>query len=402
MKTHMAKLAGVLSVFFLLNLTSTLSLGTSIPEGISRQQSSKHQEFFSHRVAEIWGEQNVWNPSPTVWVQYETDLGERSAVDFEHGTVIVQLLIDSHQDPLSEEVIAHLHQGVRNLILGDAEDPVEMVILEEQKKKKPKDSAMENKSYVSHDLTLGYERKASTENPLLLDQIRRTNGKEVALDEVENFTNEVVNIRTISHKKVKGSDGINRQAVSVKFDLAPNHLEIRARQFYPIVKASALKYNLDPSIIMGIIHTESMFNPRARSQTPAFGLMQLVPGTGAREAYAKIHGISKSPSAKYLYDPQSNIQLGVAYFDILLNRYMNQIDHPESRTYCAVAAYNAGAANVGRAFTPYKSIKKASPVINKLQPSEVYDRLVEDLNIKEARLYTRKVLTRSVLYSSWN
>jgi len=188
----------------------------------------------------------------------------------------------------------------------------------------------------------------------------------------------------------------------VKFDLAPNHLEIRARQFYPIVKASALKYNLDPSIIMGIIHTESMFNPRARSQTPAFGLMQLVPGTGAREAYAKIHGISKSPSAKYLYDPQSNIQLGVAYFDILLNRYMNQIDHPESRTYCAVAAYNAGAANVGRAFTPYKSIKKASPVINNLQPSEVYDRLVEDLNIKEARLYTRKVLTRSVLYSSWN
>ena len=152
---------------------------------------------------------------------------------------------------------------------------------------------------------------------------------------------------------------------------------------------------------MGIIHTESMFNPRARSHTPAFGLMQLVPKTGAREAYAKLFGSLKTPSSKYLYDPKNNIELGVAYFDILKNRYMKLIEDPASRTYCAVAAYNAGASNVGRAFVSHKSIKKASPVINSLQPHEVYERLVDEFHIEETRLYTQRVLTRSVAYFAW-
>ena len=402
MKTRMATPTGILSACLILFLTSTLSLGPSVPESNATQKSLDDREWFAERVAEIWGAEDVWYPSPTVWVQYENDLGERSAVDFENGTVMVQLLIDSEQDPLGEDVLAHLEQGVRNLIIGDAVDPVEMVVLLDQKKSKAKEPGTDKKPYTSHDLTLGYKRVASTDNPLLLDQIRMSNGKQVSLSEVEEFAKEVVKISRIKQKKIVGDDGINRQAVKVEFDLAPNHLEIRARKYHPFVKDSARKYDLDPSLIMGIIHTESMFNPRARSQTPAFGLMQLVPVSGAREAYKKLYGKSQAPSAKYLYDPKNNIELGVAYFDIIRNRYLNPVDHPDSRTYCAVAAYNAGAANVGRAFTPHKSIMKAAPVINALPPTEVYKRLVEDLHIKESRLYTRKVLTRSVLYSSWH
>lgn len=402
MKTRLAAPAGILSIYLFLFVTSTLSFAASFPEGDLHPQSLEAQELFTHRVAEIWGTGNVWQPSSTVWVQYETDLGERSAVDFENGTVTVQLLINANQDPRGDDVLAHLRQGVRNLIIGDAEDPVEMIVLEEQKKRKANESNKYKKPYESHDLTLGYSRVASSDNPLLLDQIRKADGTRVSLDEVEEFAADVVRISSMPHKKIVGDDGIGRQAITVEFDLTPNHLELRARKFYPLVKASAREYNLDPSLIMGIIHTESMFNPRARSGTPAFGLMQLVPVSGAREAYKKLYGKSQSPSAKYLYDPENNIELGVAYFDILLNRYLDPVDHPDSRTYCAVAAYNAGAANVGRAFTPHKSINKAAPVINKLPPNEVYKRLVEDLHIKEARLYTRKVLTRSVLYSSWN
>lgn len=398
----MAVPTGLLSACLLLFVASMLSFGFPGPGRSTAQDSLNDQELFSQRVSEIWGVKDIWHPSPTVWVQYETDLGERSAVDFENGTVMVQLLIDSTQDPLSEEVLAHLRQGVRNLIIGDAEDPVEMVVLEEQKKSQANESVTYKKLYGSHDLTLGYKRGASNENPLLLDQISMPDGQKVSLDEVEEFAADVVKISSIHSKKIVGGDGSKRQAVAVEFDLAPNHLEIRARNFYPLVKASARKYDLDPSLIMGIIHTESMFNPRARSGTPAFGLMQLVPVSGAREAYEELYGKSQSPTANYLYDPKNNIELGVAYFDILRNRYLTPVNHPESRTYCAVAAYNAGAANVGRAFTPHKSIKKAAPVINKLPPSEVYKRLVEDLHIKESRLYTRKVLTRSVLYSSWN
>ena len=129
--------------------------------------------------------------------------------------------------------------------------------------------------------------------------------------------------------------------------------------------------------------------------------MQLVPKTGALEAYAKLFGNRKTPSSKYLYDPRNNIELGVAYFDILQTRYMKLIDDPVSRTYCAVAAYNAGASNVGRAFIPEKSIMKASPVINTLQANEVYERLVDTFHIEETRLYTQKVLTRRVAYFDW-
>jgi membrane-bound lytic murein transglycosylase C len=379
--------------------------GSAVVVASPGEESTRHavddRELFVHRAAEIWGKENVWESSPTSWIQYESDLGERSAVDFENGTVRVQLLIDSKEDAFGEKVLDHLRQGVRNLVLGDAVDPVEMVILKEQKKKAVKSSVKVKKLYSSHDLTLGYVKVASTRNSLIIDQIRRRDGRTISYEEVGQFAEEVVDIRTVKKKIIVGADGIRRQAVTVEFNLAPNHLEIRARKVYPWVKASAGKYQLDPSLIMGIIHTESMFNPRARSRTPAFGLMQLVPKTGAREAHAKLFGSWKTPSSEYLYDPKNNIELGVAYFDILKTRYMKLIDDPVSQTYCAVAAYNAGASNVGRAFVPHKSIKKASPVINTLQPHEVYDRLVDTFHIKETRLYTQRVLTRSVAYYDW-
>lgn len=384
-----------------LSLTSPADAGTSTDHDIKADPSDEY-ELLVRRVAELWGQSSIWAPSPTLWIQYEADLGERSRVDFEHGTIQVQLLVDQSEDAFGEPVLDHLRQGVRNLIKGEAEDPVELVILEERKKNPSSSSGNSKKPYTSHDLTLGYERASSNRAPLLLDQIRYPDGSKVAYDEVADFAEKVVNVKAVRKKSIVGGDGIRRQAVTVTFSLAPNHLEIRAKKYFPLVKMSADKHHLDPSLIMGIIHTESMFNPRARSRTPAFGLMQLVPGTGGREAYAELFGSWETPSPKFLYDPENNIELGVAYFDILQNRYMKMIEDPASRTYCAVAAYNAGASNVGRAFVPHKSIKKASAVINSLQPQEVYEHLVDKLHLEETRLYTKKVLTRSVAYSTWD
>jgi membrane-bound lytic murein transglycosylase MltF len=183
--------------------------------------------------------------------------------------------------------------------------------------------------------------------------------------------------------------------------LIPNHIEVRARKYHPMVQSYAEKHNLEPALIMAIIHTESMFNPRARSRAPAYGLMQLVPYSGARDAYLKIYGRKRQLTSQYLYDPKNNIELGVAYLNILRNNYMKLIENPISRTYCAVAAYNAGAANVGSAFVPKKSMKMAIPVIKTMEPQEVYARLVDKLPFKENRNYIQKVLSRSDLYSKW-
>jgi membrane-bound lytic murein transglycosylase C len=114
-----------------------------------------------------------------------------------------------------------------------------------------------------------------------------------------------------------------------------------------------------------------------------------------------LYGEKRKLTAQYLYDPENNIKLGTTYFKILKSRYMGEIVDPASRTYCAVGAYNAGAANVGRAFISKKSISQATPAINRLDPKEVYARLVRALPFRESRNYVRKVFNRVNLYRKW-
>lgn len=404
----------ILMRFLFLLVLSTIILTTLPDQGLAAtaDQSEKNgYDLLTTGAEEIWGEDDVWLPAPTQWVQYEEDFGERSIVDFERGTVKVQLLIQQDDDPYSEPVIAHMRQGIRNLILRDAVDNVELIELRGESKKRmvaddstqfsSRQTLHKKKKYSSHNLQLDVTPSPVTRDPVILDQLKMANGSKVTVASVEDFAAEKVTIKTIRAIKIKGKDGIYRQAVTVNFDLAPNHLEIRAQKYYPLVRSYAQRYDLDPSLIMAIIHTESMFNPRARSRVPAYGLMQLVPHTGALEAYHSLYGQKKSPSSNYLYNPENNIELGVVYFEILKNKYMKTIKDPDSRTYCAVAAYNAGASNVGRTFVSKKSMNMASPVVNTMKSDDVYSQLVEKSLSEETRKYVQKVLTRSILYSGW-
>jgi membrane-bound lytic murein transglycosylase C len=407
---------------------------------------------FNSRVADIWGSDNIWVPQPKVCVQYEADLGERSAVDFEKGVASLQVILKATDNPHSQLVLDHLHQGVGNLVLGQAQDPIETMkkklsrkrlsrmdeSLYQQKESQPylvvrgdtlwdiarrvrmttQDLAALNgmtmdtilpvghalkvKVYGAHDLTLDPPRNTPAKDPLLLDQILMADGRKVSQSLIRDFAMEVVENHPPSVKKVTGADGIERQVVTIKFKLASNHLEIRARKFYPLVQVHAAKHAFDPAMVMAIIHTESMFNTRARSRIPAYGLMQLVPHSGGSEAYHRVYGKKRKLTSRYLYNPKNNIELGVAYLSILKNRYMGKIVDDTSRTYCAVAAYNAGAANVGRAFVPKKSMARATPVINSLGHQEVYDRLVAYLPFKESRKYVHKVLNRTHIYQRWH
>ena len=45
----------------------------------------------------------------------------------------------------------------------------------------------------------------------------------------------------------------------------------------------------DPPVVFAVIHTESYYNPKARSGAPAYGLMQLVPTSGGRAAYRYVY-----------------------------------------------------------------------------------------------------------------
>lgn len=213
--------------------------------GINDQAKDVLAELDS-RVADIWGSENVWLPSPKVWVQYEEDLRERSAVDFENGVAYVQILLKATDDPRRELLLAHLRQGGANLVLGDAKDPVEMITAQRAKrhitipndvvettaaeKKEVRVCLVRKKDTLSkiarrfrmkttmlaklngidadeilsagrplkviaiapHDLTLDSTRPIPGKDPLLKDQIRMVDGSPVSRWLVKEFAEDVV------------------------------------------------------------------------------------------------------------------------------------------------------------------------------------------------------------------
>jgi soluble lytic murein transglycosylase-like protein len=251
------------------------------------------------------------------------------------------------------------------------------------------------------ELTLELTSPFKIGNPSLLDQIRLTDGRPVPRWLLKGFAVEIVERPSSPNREVIRETNRDDPTVVVHFHLEEDHLQAKAKQFRSIVLTHAQRYNLDPALITAMIHTESSFDPFARSRSSAYGLMQLVPHTAGREAYMTVYGQDHPLSPEYLYDPDNNIELGAAYLNILQDRYLRAITNPISRTYCAVAAYHAGPSNVGRAFIPQQSIQQATPVINRLTPADVYDRLVQALPAMESRNYVRSVISRLKKYREW-
>ena len=182
--------------------------------------------------------------------------------------------------------------------------------------------------------------------------------------------------------------------------LPKDRLRKKAKELKPTVARYAGQLKVPSELLFAIIHTESHFNPLARSSAPAYGLMQIVPATAGRDASRALFDKPKRFSASYLYNPTNNIELGAAYLNLLYYRYLGNISKPKSRMYCAIAAYNTGAANVAKAFIRRPQMNKAIPHINKMSDDEVLERLLEGLSARETQLYLRKVLSRKALYKN--
>jgi soluble lytic murein transglycosylase-like protein len=90
---------------------------------------------------------------------------------------------------------------------------------------------------------------------------------------------------------------------------------------------------LDPRLAAAIIDVESGYDVRARSWVGARGLMQLLPGTMAKEA-ARNGMAAGDPD-----DPVANVRLGIRYFRRLLELF--------GREDRALMAYNAGPNRIG-------------------------------------------------------
>lgn len=155
--------------------------------------------------------------------------------------------------------------------------------------------------------------------------------------------------------------------------------------------------------MLGVIRSESSFNPHAVSGAPAYGLMQLVPTSGGREAYRRAKNQDIAPSKDYLFNAENNIELGTAYLSVLTYNQLDGVDDRMSRDYCVISAYNTGPSNVMRAFTGAKGKQRFADGlqrINSLSPSQVFQTLREKLPYEETRNYLPTVNTNRKRYYS--
>jgi Transglycosylase SLT domain len=93
--------------------------------------------------------------------------------------------------------------------------------------------------------------------------------------------------------------------------------------------AAAQRHSLDSLLLAALVQVESGFSPGVVSPQGAVGLMQVMPETG------KSYGVDD------LSDPQNNLEVGSRYLRGLLDAYHGDLE-------LALAAYNAGPANVDR------------------------------------------------------
>ena len=104
-----------------------------------------------------------------------------------------------------------------------------------------------------------------------------------------------------------------------------------------VIRGHAENYDLDPALLAAVIYRESKFDADARSSSGALGLMQLLPDTAKGIA---VHTGGKEFVVEDLYDPEINVRYGSFYLRRLLRKYGDE--------RLALAAYNAGQANVDR------------------------------------------------------
>lgn len=103
------------------------------------------------------------------------------------------------------------------------------------------------------------------------------------------------------------------------------------------VVACAAHYGVDANLVMGVIHVESRGDAFALSAVGAMGLMQIMPATG--EELAALLGV-RWRGAVQLFDPQVNVQMGIAYLQQLRRRFGDWST--------ALAAYNWGPGTIDR------------------------------------------------------
>jgi membrane-bound lytic murein transglycosylase C len=308
-------------------------------------------------VQKRWGQGDTKTADKTTYVKYTQGYKSRVVTDFDRGVLTVETLDQADpQGSLKTAIIA---------ALLTSNDPGSVDLFSDK------------------DVSIEPNRR-----PYLYGLVHDNQNKSIGTrPQAEKFAQFLL-AQKLQTRTVTGDQG----AQTTRFVTVAmvRNFEAKGEEHYRAsVEKYAAKYNVSPTLVLAIMRTESNFNPFAVSGVPAYGLMQLVPTSGGREAYKRVTGVDQVPPPDYLYDPEHSIELGSALLGELGSSDFKSVGNQDSRDLCVIAAYNTGARNVTRTFN--KDPRVALADINGLDSQALYERLRTGLPFEETRLYVVKV-----------
>lgn len=335
----------------------------------AQRDFEKLMDVLSGNVQKKWGKKETRLPERKTYVKYTKQYKSRAIVDFEQGEIKIETLAENAETSLKNAIIA---------TLLTPEDPASVDVFS--------DSAV---------------NLNSRSKPFLLGLVLDDAGKEISTqDAAASFADRILSL--VQTRQIQTENG-TKPVSFVVIQMVANFEDKKAQKYLQYVRKYARQYNVSPSLILGIMRSESSFNPHAVSGAPAYGLMQLVPTSGGREAYRRAKNEDIAPSKDYLFDAENNIELGTAYLSVLIYDQLNGVEDRTSRDYCVISAYNTGPSNVMRAFSDAKGKQRFSDglqQINRLPPSQVFLALREKLPYAETRNYLPTVNNNRKRYYS--
>ncbi|MEZ9629163.1 membrane-bound lytic murein transglycosylase MltC [Vibrio breoganii] len=307
---------------------------------------------FTGDIEKKWGKQQVKVAGKSNYVKYIDNYDSRAEVNFSTGKITIETVASN--DPK-----AHLKTAIITTLLTP-DDPEHVDL------------------FSSSNIKLEGE-------PFLYQQVVDQEGKPIQWNWRANKFADYLIANKMKTKKVD-----YKIAHYVEIPMVATHSDVRSYKYADIVRRASQRYDIPEDLIYAIIKTESSFNPYAVSWANAYGLMQVVPKTAGADVFKLVKKKPGIPTPEYLFNPENNIDTGTAYFYILKNRYLKDVNNFLSLEYSMISAYNGGTGGVLNTFDR-NSRSNAMKNLNSLQPNQVYWALTNKHSNAEARRYLEKV-----------
>lgn len=389
-------------------------------------------------IQSVWGRDSICENTRSKWVEYSDNYTSRSIVDFESGKVVVEIAIEENESNNQTLINQQLGNAVEKLLNSrgttspypsSVEDTAPLTtnpILEnlidvsdyninttsanftpnnpstvpprptvKGKNLTPKSGSSPRKSISSKNTSS--KKTEVTDKGAAKTHFEKVEAIDSWKSKIDIIAQKAVNSSKRLKGFIKGTDGKKRQIVQVEMNLVADNLSRNAALYKDLVAEFSQKFQIEQPLIYAIMEQESYFNPEATSWVPAYGLMQLVPKSGGKDAYFYVYKKEWIPTRSYLYNPRNNIELGTAYLRVLMNQFAPVSDQ-HCRRLCVIAGYNTGAGNVSRSFIGSTNLKKAFSNINQFDYNQLYNHLVTRLPHEETRNYVIRVTTKREKY----